>query len=176
MYKLDSLLRSHNHQLPVKGYNYLVNCMKCNIQGIGSTTQFNKRISIFHISSNEKEHAALLNISLTTIGKKNRKSCLKKIMFQIIGISKLTNKPTNAKLTSTRSERILRGTGRWDWSHYIHMAWIKLMNWKNAIKDLEQSFDPQLFRIITFIFYFQWATCTALYLYKIDNLCGAISV
>ena len=57
------------------------------------------------------------------------------------------------------------------------------MNWENAIKDLEQSFDPQLFSIITFIFYFQWTFCTALpyskkttyvELYLYINIIGAI--
>ena len=57
------------------------------------------------------------------------------------------------------------------------------MNGKNVIKDLEQSFDPQLFRIITFIFYFQWTSCTALSfskkttyveLYLYINIIGAI--
>ena len=41
--------------------------------------QLKEYLTIFHISSNEKEHAALLNISLTAIGK-NRKSHIKKIV------------------------------------------------------------------------------------------------
>ena len=59
---------------------YLVNCVKCNLKGLGSTTQFNKRISNYfsHIKQ-QKEHAALLNISLTTTGK-NGKSRKKKII------------------------------------------------------------------------------------------------
>ena len=52
-------------------------------------------LTIFHILSNEKEHTALLNISLTTTGK-NGKSHIKKIIcFKLL---ESVNLPTSQKV------------------------------------------------------------------------------
>ena len=77
-------------------------------------------------------------------------------LFQIIGISKLTNKPTNGKLKSKRLEGF---EGYWQ----MRLVTVPVHPYGlNIIIELKEShqrfgtkFDPQLFRIITLIFYFQ---------------------
>ena len=84
---------------------YLVNCVKCNLQGVGSTTQFNKRISNYfsHIKQ-RKRTCGIVEHFIDHHREEWKESYKENNLFQIIGISKLTNKPTNGKLTSKRLE------------------------------------------------------------------------
>ena len=118
---------------------YLVNCEKCNLQGVGSTTQFNKRISNYfsHIKQ-RKRTCGIVEHFIDHHKEEWKESYKENNLFQIIGISKLTNKPTNGKLTSKRLE---------EFEGYWQMRLVTVhpygLNKINELKECHQRFGTK---------------------------------
>ena len=118
---------------------YLVSCVKCNLQGVGSTTQFNKRISNYfsHIKQ-RKRTCGIVEHFIDHHREEWKESYKENNLFQIIGISKLTNKPTNGKLTSKRLE---------EFEGYWQMRLVTVhpygLNKINELKECHQRFGTK---------------------------------
>ena len=88
-----------------KNVIYVVNCVKCNLQGVGQSKKFSKRITNYFLHIKQKRRNCSIGNHFIDHHMDEWKGNYKdNNLFQITGITILTNLPSNEQLKSKRLE------------------------------------------------------------------------
>ena len=91
-----------------KNVTYVVKCLKCNLQGVGHSKKFSKRISIYFSHIKQKHRTCNIGNHFIDLHMDEWKGNYRdNNLFQITGIAVPTNLPSNEQLIANGVRRLL---------------------------------------------------------------------